>query len=423
MSPTAPRQLRDAELDFLIICTHRQIPDELRQRAYDIWAGGLDLDRLYHLARKHQLRMLLYRGLLQLGITSPLGIRLADEITSQTVLYEFVYPQQLAHLLAELEAAQIETLLLKGHALGTRVYGQPALRPYSDFDILIPLDQSAAAIGVLADLGYAPDDSDDYPADYHLHHHHFVPFVHTEWLPVELHWRLVTPLGGTRVDLAAVWADARRVDILGARTRVLSPEHLLIYLALHGVGTHLLDVGLKALCDVAEVIAASELDWEKVMAACHTWGCARQVYLMLRLVVEFYGEIVPAGALHRLCPQGVAPALLRYSLSNVLNTAVAGLEKSSGLAQVWQTPNPTRRWQLIVSRLFPTPEEIADRYQLDWHDWRRWLYYPRWQAALLRRHWRTGLRLLRADPAMLEQARQETVRQDLLAWIAAESVP
>ncbi len=408
------------ELDFLVLCTHRQITEFVRQRAHQLWTSGLDHSYLYQLARFHHLDMLLYHGLVRLGIESPLRDQLADDLTQHAVLYEFIYPQQLAALLAGLQKANVPALLLKGHALGRYVYEQPALRPYIDFDLLIPLEQSETALNVLASLGYRADDTFDYPADYHMQHHHFAPQVHAEWLTVELHWRLVTPLGGVHVDLDSVWANSQTVEINGVPARILSPEHCLIYLALHGINTHLLDVGLKALCDVAQVIAAGPLDWDKITAVCHDWHCARQVWLMLRLVSEFYGEVVPSEVFTALCPQGIPTTLLRYSLSNVLNAAAAGLEQSAGLAQVWQMPDPARRWQMILGRFFPPSSQIAQNYQLDPHDWRRWFYYPRWQATLIRRHGRTAFSLLRADPEIIEQARQEKSRQDLIAWVSGE---
>ena len=334
------------------------------------------------------------------------------------MLYEFVYPQQLASVLGALHTAGIQTLLLKGYALGRFVYRQPVLRPYSDFDILIPLDCADSAARVLAGLDYQPDSMLDYPPDYRETHHHLIPFIHPSWLPVELHWRLVTPLGTMHIDMPTVWDRAQSSDLAGVPTRVLLPEHLLIYLALHAVGGHLFDIGLRALCDANELIESRDLDWDDVLATSQAWGCARQVYLLLLVLRELFGSSLPEGYLRRLSPQGVAPDFLAYCVSNLLETAVEGLEESAGLAQVWETVDPGDRWTKILTRLFPMPAEVAAAYHLRSDDWRRWLYYPRWQYMLIRRHLQTGLRLLRADPATLERARKEITRQDLLKWVS-----
>ena len=414
MLPTTP-----AELSLLIGCTAPGYTPEMRQQVTRLLDAQMDEDRLYKLAALHHLTMLLYRGLVRLDVQSPLRKRLEAEMTEQAIEYEFIYPQQLELVLAELHAAGVQTLVLKGHALGQMIYQQPVLRPYSDFDILVAPEALEPAAAVLTGLGYLPEDGPEFPSDYHLHHHHLAPYLHPEWLPVELHWRLVSPSGAQRVNTEAVWASAQPMQVGDADTLSLLPEHLLIYLALHAVSNHLFDIGLRALVDVNEVIAACSLDWEQAVATSREWGCTRQVYMVLRMTHEVYGG-VPDAVLNELCPQGVAPEFVTYCLSNMLNTTVAGLKKSSGLAEAWQTPDPALRWQQILTRLFPPSAEVAAEYSLRAADWRRWLYYPRWQAALIRRHLMNGLGLVRADPALLESARQEAIRRDLLEWVAQE---
>lgn len=398
----------DTELSLLIQLTAPSPANSL--------LAAYDEVRLYDLADAHHLKMLLYRGLVQANHHSPLRARLEAELAEQALRYEFVYPQQLAQVLAALHTAGVRTLLLKGYALGQTIYRQSVLRPYSDFDILIPLESMDAALAALRRLGYFPDSDPDYPPDYHLHHHHIVPYLHPEWLPVELHWRLVS--GAENIDLDTVWASAQPLAVNDVTTLTLLPEHLLIYLALHAVSNHLFDIGLRALTDVSEVIQACSLDWQQIVQISRAWGCSRQVYIVLRLSHEVYGAPVTEAALHALCPQGIAPEFVRYSLNNLLAAAVAGLEQSSGLAEAWQ--NPAVRWWQIVARLFPPAAEVAQAYGLQADDHRRWLYYPRWQAALIRRHLPNFLGLVRSDPALLESARQEAIRRDLLEWIAQE---
>lgn len=409
-----------AELSLLIGCTAPGYTPEMRQHVTRLLDAPVNEDRLYELAKLHHLTMPLYRGLVRLNIYSPLRARLEAEMTEQAIEYEFIYPQQLALVLAELHAAGIQTLVLKGHALGQMIYQQPVLRPYSDFDILVLPDALEQAAAALRRLGYYPEAGPDFPPDYHLHHHHLAPYLHPEWLPVELHWRLVVPSDTLHVDMDSVWANAQPMQVNGVDTRALLPEHLLIYLALHAVSNHLFDIGLRVLVDVNEVIAACTLDWQRVVATSREWGCARQLYIVLRMAHEVYDTGVPETVLHDLCPQGVAPELLIYCLTNMLNTTVAGLKQSSGLAEAWQVPDPALRWRQIISRLFPPSAEVAAAYGLDAGDWRRWLVYPRWQAALIRRHLTNALRLVRADPVLLESARQEAIRRDLLEWVAQE---
>ena len=66
-----------------------------------------------------------------------------------------------ARLLGELERVSehltslgVPILLLKGAALGERVYGNLATRPMGDLDILVPQDQVTETAQLLAPLGY-----------------------------------------------------------------------------------------------------------------------------------------------------------------------------------------------------------------------------------------------------------------------------
>jgi hypothetical protein len=269
------------------------------------------------------------------------------------------------------------------------------------------------ATTVLKKLDYLPNLDAEIPPG----HPHIEPYTHPEWLPVELHSKLVSQQGAMQVDIAQIWAEAVPLAIEGVRTQGLCPEHLLIHLALHSIITHQFEQGLRTICDVQELLLALPLDWEKLIVQSRAWGCARQVYLMLRLTNELYGEIVPPEILQRLSAQAIEAHLLAYSLDNLRSTSVAGLKESSGLADAWQERGWWQRWRRILGRLFPTPATIADAYALRPGDWRLWFYYPHWQFRLIHRHLRTGWHLLLADPTTREQALIELTRRDLLAWV------
>lgn len=420
MSWTAPPAPADPELAVLMACTRSRPDPAALARIAEQLHDGLDTQRLLGLAEQHGLLALLYQGLARFEVAAPVRETLHTRVDRQAVLYEFVYPGQLARILQALADEDIPILILKGHALGATVYQQPMLRPYGDFDLLVPPEKLDAASAALARLGYRTDTTHDYPPDYHLTHHHLPPLVHPEWLPVELHWRLIEPSGALALDMLSVWEQAQPLMVGGVPARTLAPAHLLNYLALHAVNGHLFDIGLKALCDVNELIAAPGFAWEPALAVSQAWRCTRQLYLLLAIVRRFYGDSVPVSVLDTLCPDGIEALLLAYCCDNVLVSAVAGLPDSSGLAAAWQQPNPARRWQAVLARLFPAPAEVARAYHLAPDDWRRWLFYPRWQAAFIRRHLPNGLRLLRADPAALARAQQEINRRDLLRWIAAD---
>jgi hypothetical protein len=241
-------------------------------------------------------------------------------------------------------------------------------------------------------------------------------------LPVEIHWNLVEPevSGHMQIDLNALWAQAQPLTVNGSMTQILCPEHLLIHLSIHAVTVHLFEMGLKPLGDVCAFIAryGESLDWDMLVKTSLDWRCGRQVYLMLRLVSELFEISLSENIFRRLSSEEIAPTFLQYCLANVLSTAIVGLPESSGLAQTWQEKNASRRWGVILRRLFPSRTVVAEQYKLKSNDLHVWLYYPIWQLKFIQRHFKNALRLLRADKATLESARYEAMRHEMLKWLS-----
>jgi putative nucleotidyltransferase-like protein len=415
-----------SELQILLFCIRHNPSDAQREKVVLLLRAGVSDERLYSLAAAHGLQMLLYRGLIplrtQIHALEGLLKRLEQELTSSAILYEFIYPQELADILTALVGAGIDTLMLKGHALGQMLYDHLSLRPYGDFDILIRVEQLKAAEQQMAALGYTPDESQYPDAWYRENHHHLAPYIRAGSLSVEIHWNLVESKVSNpiQIDLETLWKQAQPFNVNGVTTRILCPEHLLIHLSIHAVTIHFFEMGLRPLSDVCALLErySESLDWERLVQTSLSWRCERQVYLMLRLVSELFEINLPDTILQRLSLDGIAPSFLEYSLTNILSMAIVGLPESSGLAQVWQEKDSTHRFVAIAKRLFPPRALVAAQYGFHAGDMRIWLYYPRWQVNLIRRHFKNALHLLRAEREVLERARYETMRRELLEWLS-----
>jgi hypothetical protein len=411
------------ELPALLALTQRK-PSLTSQAQVISWleTSG-QIDQLYALSEAHGVSLLMYRGLTSIpdkpAALAKLSTRLAKELTEKAILYEFIYPGQLARLLAELGNEGVETIVVKGYAWGQVIYQQPALRPYNDFDLLVRESQLEIAEQVLTRLGYWPDETQFSRAWYRAHHHHLAPFVHQHYLPVEVHWGLVTPGSRIMVLVETVWKHAQRLEIHGVTTYTLSLEHALIYLCIHAISTHLFEMGLRGLCDVQELIAVHGdiVNWNTVFETSQQWRCERHVYLMLQLVSVAFGIPLPQTVLRRLREQDIAPSFLEYCVVNVLATAITGLPRSSGLAQVWQETNPFYRLRLAIRQFLPSRSTVAKQYDLNVDDPKVWLFYPCWQLLLLRRHFKTTWQLFQSNQETLEKARREATRRQLISWL------
>ncbi|WP_296926034.1 nucleotidyltransferase family protein, partial [Thiohalocapsa sp.] len=76
------------------------------------------------------------------------------QTTRAQAVTEVLWQREIRQLLDALDSAGVPALLLKGAPLAYTHYEAPYLRPRGDTDVLIPVDQRAAAHGVLLDCGY-----------------------------------------------------------------------------------------------------------------------------------------------------------------------------------------------------------------------------------------------------------------------------
>ena len=210
---------------------------------------------------------------------------------------------KLAEIGAGLDGAGIPFIVLKGVALGSVVYRDPAFRTMGDVDLLARREDLATASRVLRRLGYTSDESWHTEAWYATHHHHLAPLVASDGsLIVELHSSIVGP-GGARVPVDGLWERASLERIGGARFRVLAPSDLLLHLCLHLAHDNVfIDGKLRDLRDMAETIRhyGDSIGWDAVVGQAKTWQVSRYVYWSLWLARDQIGAAVPPVVLERL---------------------------------------------------------------------------------------------------------------------------
>ena len=162
--------------------------------------------------------------------------------------------------------------LLKGISLADRLYPEPHLRTLRDLDFLIPREDYPGVERTLLGLGYRQPGSNR-RRFYEEEHHHGPPFQHPEtgnW--VEVHWSLVPAAWRYATEPAyqgeTIRAETVGLDYLGRKTRRLSDELQLLYLASHwrtwGTEQRILG-GMTALFDATLLLTRSaDLDWTKI---------------------------------------------------------------------------------------------------------------------------------------------------------------
>lgn len=336
------------------------------------WLGDeADPEALLKLTHAEGVSALLAARLDATGMHGPMHDA-CRQIARGLAAQELLQRTLLRRVLAQLHAAEIPVLVLKGMALRCWLYPEPYLREVSDMDLLFP-SRAAAVAGAeaLQTLGFviviAPG-----------------PFAHELLcrsadgrVDVDMHWALagfpaLTALPG----FAALQASAIPLQGLGVEARGLDPAMALLHACVHRASNINARLGdrLKWLFDIH--LLAGEFrseDWQAFVQAC---GSARVSGLGrsgLAAAADTFGTLLPASILDTLAAQAYEDLL---DANRITDWRYVNRENLRALPD-W----PTRvRW--LWDRLFPNSGYLREAYGVDAP--RPWLLWLRLRRALSR---------------------------------------
>ena len=263
-----------------------------------------DWEALIEESVRHSLTPLFYQRLKALPVDSPvpdwvrrrLRLLYLRNAGRNINLY-----QGLGEVLEVMGKNNIPVIALKGAHLAELVYGNIALRPMSDLDLLVKEKDLMKVEEKLLKLGYRPIEDDRQVTG---KNHHFVYRLPEKELNVEIHWTLIRADYPFDIDLEGQWERSRPAVIGNGAVRVQSPEDLLLHLCLHNC-KDLFEKGLKLLCDLSAIIHhyEKEMDWDQVLLRSRQWGIEKFVYLALRLAVELLKRLRARGPVEDHSPR------------------------------------------------------------------------------------------------------------------------
>jgi hypothetical protein len=194
-----------------------------------------------------------------------------------------------------LGVAGLPHVVLKGMALAEPLYGNPALRPMDDVDVLVLRSDARRAREALEALGYRAAAS----FELDLGRRAASMFVGPAGLAIDLHWDLVDDKSGPAAGRWARGAWER------AREGRLAPTDALVHACVHLTVNHGL-LGALARCDIALMATrwAAAIDWDLLVAAAGDARLRGAVWAALRCTEATLGPGIPAGVLAALAPRG-----------------------------------------------------------------------------------------------------------------------
>jgi Uncharacterised nucleotidyltransferase len=341
----------------LVLACARTEPD--LQRVQALLGRGPDWQAVLRKAQRWGLAPLIYTSLRQVAPSGQVPQRVVEHLRHlyhRDTIYGIAQRQALQATLLRLSEASLPVVVLKDAALAARVYPSPTLRPMRRVDLLVQgrdRDRVDAVLRSLRDGAAAPAaDSGSRPDAQHA-----IPYLGREaFSRFDLRHHIFEPPGSAsslaavvRIPIEHVWARAQPAQIESVAALVLSPEDLLLHLALD-LAMHLSEadgfVGhVQTVCDIGETCRRyrNEIDWSRLVTQANAYDAAKVLYYGLRLARELVGAGVPSRALTELRASfGQLPLEGRF---------IAAVARDAILSEDQATGSPSTRYTLGVELL------------------------------------------------------------------------
>jgi hypothetical protein len=228
--------------------------------------GDVGGDGLLAMAQAHGLGPLIYHLLRPCRDKLDAGIWLSlQAVYLRERALAMAQGRMLVRIARQAEQEGIQLLALKGAALGGLIYGDPALRPKSDLDLLVSVEQLGKAADLLHGLGFRPrlDAASAQASAKHLPP--IIRQIDRQTVVVELHHGLSVHQGPERSTVSRLMARSQsfELDEDGTRVQTLSPADMLRHLCDHLCDHAVYQVRLIWLLDIAGWAESyrDQVDW------------------------------------------------------------------------------------------------------------------------------------------------------------------
>ena len=251
------------------------------------------------LAARQAVGPLWYQRLQRQGLLAAVPVAVREALLADyrlNALRNARIERELAEMVRLAAGHGIDVLALKGAALAAGVYAPGAGRWMVDLDVLVRVEQWVEFTAVLEGAGYRIQGLTLAETGFALRDEHHAPAYTRPGgvCAVEVHWTVVDREARGGLPMVEAWQRAVPLA-LGDGTRLwqLAAEDVLLYVAAHATYQHGLRVGLRALADVAQIVAVCDLDWDAVCERAGRYGWRRGLFLVLRLARDWLGAAVP----------------------------------------------------------------------------------------------------------------------------------
>jgi hypothetical protein len=344
--------------------------------------AGTDLPKhvpwrqVFQLAQSNAVAPLVYAAVEELDLALPQRSR---ETLEQAY---YTSAAMNARLLSELECVlkhlatlNVPLIVLKGGVLSETVYGNLALRPMGDLDILVPQDRVIETADLVAPLGYqATTSPPGHSFSYQARFNGEISLLRgseASGLMLDVHWHLLAHQWlhhATKVDVDALWQDARQLKLGSLCLRQLGPEDNLVHVCLHAAFGNTYAYLLN-LVDLDRLVRTqTSLDWDRFLERVQGFQVRVPVYFGLRFSAELLDTPIP-----QLVLDGLRPGALRCwivkAVAHPRRTALKGRSRlpasTQYLIHLTLIDGPPGWFRLLRFVVWPGDTWLAARYGLE----------------------------------------------------------
>jgi hypothetical protein len=299
--PGSQRNAQNPEFELLRACCIAARNDdesasiESRLSRPILWNVFLELAEFHNVEPLVSVGLLKFRELLPSDVAADLERRFALNARKNLRL-----THELLRILACLARRGVEAIPLKGPILAQTVYGDVALRQFSDLDILIRARDYGHAAEAVPELGYTPSSM-------------LRPAIEREWLQtgyerafdgplgknlVELQWQLMPRFYVMDVDVEELFRRAGTLCVAEQEVTTLDAEDLFIVVCAHASKHAWMRLGW--ICDIAGLVRSQRIDYGVVRGRAAVLGVQRIVDVSVQLANQMLASPIPAEFCHAM---------------------------------------------------------------------------------------------------------------------------
>jgi hypothetical protein len=275
---TAPISQLSPEIQLILYCSRTQVSSEVQEKIIALVKSPMNWQEVIKIANRHSVLILLYQSLQKVcPELVPINIlgQLRQDFRTNS-LRNLYLTRELLQLLDLFEQHNISAIGFKGPLLATSIYGDIALRQFSDLDFLVAEKDVVKAKKILLAQGnkmrFHVVELDEKEESNFLESdtvHRFVRECAYEFdyynakFVIELHWEVIPKYFAFPLTKDYLQTSLVTVNLLNKYIPSLSPENNLLLLCGHG--TKDCWDKLLRICDIAELLRTHpNLDWQLI---------------------------------------------------------------------------------------------------------------------------------------------------------------